>query len=217
MEEQKKSGLGIAALVVGIISLIFAFIPVINFISYVLGLLALIFGIISAAKNASKGQAIAGIILGSLSLLIAYFMTILFVSILHIGNSFDWNPTSVENWINGVIDKAEDQGYGTYRHSSGESDEVDVKFLNFYANTDNGYVDSKLIVKVKNVSDETRSFKIHIKAVDDNNNRLKDDYIYASRLEAGESQNFEAFKYIDEDEIDDFREAEFEVVDVSSY
>ena len=217
MEKTKKnsSGLGIAALVLGIIGMIFAFVPVINFISYILGLLALIFGIVSLAKNASKGQAIAGIVLGSLSLLIAYFMTLVFVSVLHITNF--WEAKRVDEWINNIKEQTEriENGDIYYKHDMG--DDVEVKFLNFYANTDKGYVDSKLIVKVKNITDTTKSFVIHIKAVDENNNRIKDDYIYANRLAAGESQNFEAFKNIDEDQIDDLREARYEVVDVNSY
>lgn len=216
MEKTKKnsSGLGIAALVLGIVGFIFAFVPVINFISYILGLLALIFGIVSLAKNASKGQAVAGVVLGSLSLLITYFMTLIFVSVLHITNF--WETKSVDEWIDNIREQTERIENGDiYKHDTGE--DVEVKFLNFYANTDEGYVDSKLIVKVKNISDTTKSFVIHIKAVDENNNRIKDDYIYANRLAAGESQNFEAFKNIDEDQIDDIREARYEVVDVNSY
>lgn len=73
---EKKSGLATAGLVCGIIAIVFAFIPVVNFVSYVLGALALIFGIIAVVKK-SSGKAIAALVLGALSLIIAILMNIL--------------------------------------------------------------------------------------------------------------------------------------------
>jgi|GEM_PF-3614258 len=69
----KGGGLATAGLVLGIIAIVFAFIPIINFISYILGSLALIFGIIAVIKK-SGGKAIAALVLGILSLTIAVAM-----------------------------------------------------------------------------------------------------------------------------------------------
>ena len=70
MEEKKKSGLATAGLVLGIIGICTSFIPVINNVSFILGLIGTIFGIVALIKKASKGQAIAGIILCILTIVI---------------------------------------------------------------------------------------------------------------------------------------------------
>ena len=67
MEEEvvKKSGFGTTSLVLGIIGVCTSFLPIINNLSFVLGLIGAIFGIICLIKKASKGKAIAGVILCS--------------------------------------------------------------------------------------------------------------------------------------------------------
>ena len=61
-EETQKSGLCTAGLVLGIIGVCTSFIPIINNLSFFLGVLAVIFGLVSI-KRASKGKMIATIIL----------------------------------------------------------------------------------------------------------------------------------------------------------
>lgn len=72
MEENKKSGLSTASLVLGIISIVFSFIPFLNFLSIIMGILSIIFGIIGIVRKAGKGVAIAGFILGIISIIITY-------------------------------------------------------------------------------------------------------------------------------------------------
>ena len=67
--ENKRSGLAIAGLVLGIIGLVISAVPIINNFAAILGVLAVIFGIISAvgAKKrggAGRGMAIAGLVIG---------------------------------------------------------------------------------------------------------------------------------------------------------
>lgn len=71
---EKKSGLATAGMVLGIIGAVLAFIPIINNIAFVLGVLAIIFGGIALAKGASKGKAIAGLVLGIVSIVITLMM-----------------------------------------------------------------------------------------------------------------------------------------------
>ena len=54
--DKEKSGFGTASLVLGIIGICTSFIPIINNLSFVLGLMGLLF--ISSKKKASKGQTI---------------------------------------------------------------------------------------------------------------------------------------------------------------
>lgn len=72
--QEKKSGLATAGMVLGIIGAVLAFIPLINNLAFVLGVLAIIFGGIALAKKANKGKAIAGLVLGILSIVITLLM-----------------------------------------------------------------------------------------------------------------------------------------------
>lgn len=70
--QKSSNGFGIAALVVGIVAIILAFIPVIGIASFLLGLIAIVLGILGLRKkSAGKGTSITGLILGGLSLIIA--------------------------------------------------------------------------------------------------------------------------------------------------
>ncbi|XAS68255.1 DUF4190 domain-containing protein [Micrococcaceae bacterium Sec5.7] len=68
----RGNGFGITALVLGIVAVVFSFIPVMGVVAFVLGPLAVLFGIIGATRKfARKGAAVAGLVLGILSIVIA--------------------------------------------------------------------------------------------------------------------------------------------------
>lgn len=70
MEEKRKSGFATTSLVLGIVGVCISFIPIINNVAFILALMAIIFGIVSLLKKASKGMAIAGIIISVLTMVI---------------------------------------------------------------------------------------------------------------------------------------------------
>lgn len=80
-----RNGLGTAGLVLGIIGLVFAFIPIVGIIAWPLVLLGLIFGIVGAVR-ASRGQAtnrgvaIGGIVCSGLGLVICFVWASLFAA-----------------------------------------------------------------------------------------------------------------------------------------
>lgn len=70
----RGNGWGVTALVLGIVAVVFSFIPVMGVVAFVLGPLAVVFGIIGATRKfAKKGAAIAGLVLGVVSIVIAAF------------------------------------------------------------------------------------------------------------------------------------------------
>lgn len=69
--EPPKKGIGITAMVLGIVALVFAFIPIVGFLSFVLGPIAVVIGIIAFVKRRGRGQGIAGVITGALSFIVA--------------------------------------------------------------------------------------------------------------------------------------------------
>ncbi|MEU6930082.1 DUF4190 domain-containing protein [Streptomyces sp. NPDC046385] len=78
---QPRNGLGVTALVLGIVGLLFAIIPFLFWLGGILGLLALIFGIIGASRAGkglatNKGSAVTGLVLGALSILVSIVWTV---------------------------------------------------------------------------------------------------------------------------------------------
>jgi hypothetical protein len=70
-------GLVIAGLVVGLCSLIFSWIPIFNAVSFVLGPLAIVFGIIGLVKH-KGGLAIASLATGALGLILTIVFVVLY-------------------------------------------------------------------------------------------------------------------------------------------
>lgn len=197
-EETQKSGLCTAGLVLGIIGVCTSFIPIINNLSFFLGVLAVIFGLVSI-KRASKGKMIATIILGILSIVITLMMQ------KATSDTLDTISNSIDNMSGGNTDQV-------------LNTEVDVKLGDFEVTEgDYGLTNTKLTVTVTNKTNETKSFNIQIEAVDENGNRINQDYIYANNLTAGQSQNFDLFQYVSSEQIDAMKNATFNIVEASSY
>ncbi|WP_370412264.1 DUF4190 domain-containing protein [Streptomyces fradiae] len=82
---QPSNGLGVAALVLGIVGLVTAIIPFLFWLGAILGLLALIFGIVGTARAGkglatNKGMAVTGLVLGVLAMIVAVVWVIVFAT-----------------------------------------------------------------------------------------------------------------------------------------
>ena len=86
-----SNGIGTAAGVLGIVGAVLMFIPFVDFIAVVLGLLAVVFGAVglSRAKNlggAGRGMAITGIVLGIVAVAISFvFIAAIYGAVHHLG------------------------------------------------------------------------------------------------------------------------------------
>ena len=103
------NGMAVTALVLGIVSFFLAFIPIINVIAIVGGIVALILGIMGVRKatrhaTSGKGLGIAGIILGALALVIAVVVTVIAVI------AVDSIDTALEDAAESMEDQANDLG-----------------------------------------------------------------------------------------------------------
>ncbi|MGH3664747.1 MAG: DUF4190 domain-containing protein [Egibacteraceae bacterium] len=79
----RTSGAAVAALVLGLLALVFGVIPVLNLFAIVLGGLAVIVGIVGVSATAKlridgRGMAVAGIVTGLLGLLFGILLLVLF-------------------------------------------------------------------------------------------------------------------------------------------
>lgn len=205
MEEntvKKGGGLSIAALVLGIIGAVLAFIPVVNNAAFFIGALALIFGIIGICKKVGTGKAIAGLVLGIIAVIITLVM---------------------QSAVYNALDKASDTLSSSLADLSGDNTEdilansLDVKFGKYIYNDDEYFATGKLPLTVKNKGNENQSYSIQIEAIDKNGKRLETDTVYVNSLGAGQSQDFEAFTLVTGDSAKALKTAEFKVVEVSKF
>lgn len=94
---------------------------------------------------------------------------------------------------------------------------VDIIFGEFKISNNGYYSETSLEVTVKNKADAQRTYFITIEAVDSSGARLKTDTIFADRLNAGQEIHLTAFEYVDEEKIEQFKNATFNVLEISEY
>lgn len=198
--EKKNTGLGIAGFVLSIVGIIFCFIPYINVISYIMGFLALIFGIISLTSKKSKnGLPIASIVLAIIAFLIA--------STMNSATTEALKETS-EN-----LDKIA----GNSTEEVLKKD-VEVTLGDLEISTDEyGLTDSKMVVTVKNISNGKKSYSIHIEAVDNEGQRIDEDYVMVNDLGPGQITTEKIFEYIEKEKLEAMQSATFKIIEASAY
>lgn len=196
--ETEKSSLCTAGLVLGIIGVCTSIIPIVNNLSFIMGILAVIFGFVSI-KKASKGKMIATVILGILAIVITY---------------------NAQKSVSESLD-AISQNLDTATGASTEdvlANDVDVKLGDFEViEGDYGINETKMTVKVTNKTNETKSFSIQVEAVDSDGSRITSDYISANNLTAGQSQNFDIFQYVEDSNLEKMKNATFNIVEASMF
>ena len=196
--ETNKTGFGTASLVLGIIGICTSFIPIINNLSFVMGILSVVFGIIAFAKKDRKGKVVISIILGILAVVITL-------------NSQKALSDSLD-----AVSKELDKATGGSTEEILKND-VEVSLGNFEITKGQYSTDTKLVVTVKNKTSETKSFTIQVEAVDTNGSRINQDYVYANNLTAGQSQDIEIFNYVTSDKLEAMKNATFNIVEASMY
>ena len=200
--EKKKTGLGTAALVLGIVGIALSFIPVVNYVCYVLGLLALIFGIVSLAKKSAVVRSVIAVILAIASVAVAVVMQ--------------------KSLVDSINDLADDLNSGLSQMTGEATEDIlenylDVTIGEFTYTDDEFLPETKLDVKVKNISSEKKSFDVMIEAVDQSGKRIDYDIIFVSELGAGQQQDFEAFILVDSDVAEKLKTASLNIVEASMY
>ncbi|MFJ3956087.1 hypothetical protein [Arthrobacter sp. NPDC090010] len=89
---KQGNGFGVAALVLGILALVSSFIPFLGVVAFILGPLAILFGILGLVlrKQAPKGTSITGMILGGVGILVAVVVTMLTaVFVAQVGSAYE--------------------------------------------------------------------------------------------------------------------------------
>lgn len=95
--------------------------------------------------------------------------------------------------------------------------DVDVSFGEFKVTNNGYYSETSLDITVKNKAEEQCTYYITIEAVDANGARIDTDMIYADRLGAGQEIYLKAFEYIDQEKLNQFKNATFKVLEINKY
>ena len=212
-KEKKKegnSGLGIAGFVIGIIAIVFSFIPIVNNLAFFIGIIAAVFGLIGSLTHIRKGLSISAIVLGVLAVVITLVLQSIW------GKALD----DASQQLNEVMESADSQMSNITGENTAEIllHSIDVEIGSYsLSKGDYGLITSSLPVTVTNRESENKSYSLHLEAVDGSGSRIMDDYVYANNLGAGQSQTFEAFQFISEDKYDAMQAASFNIVEVSMY
>ena len=75
------NGLGLASLIIGIVALVGAVIPIVNYVSGFVAFVGLVLGVIALfLKGRKKGTAIAGVILNALAIVLAIILAIVYTA-----------------------------------------------------------------------------------------------------------------------------------------
>ena len=94
---------------------------------------------------------------------------------------------------------------------------VDVSFGEFKVTNSEYLPETSLDITVKNKAEKQYTYDITIEAVDANGARIETDIIYADRLGAGQEIYLTAFEYVDQDELEQFKNAAFRVLEINKY
>lgn len=95
--------------------------------------------------------------------------------------------------------------------------DVDVSFGKFKVTHNGYYSETSLDITVKNKAEKQCTYYITIEAVDANGARIDTDMIYADRLGAGQEIYLKAFEYVDQEKLNQFKNATFKVLEINKY
>lgn len=110
-----------------------------------------------------------------------------------------------------------DNFYSEQTEENDEFNDVEVTFGEFTVGKNEYFVETLLEVKVKNISDSRATFFITVEAVDEDGVRIGTSTVYADKLNSGQEVCAEAFSYVEEDKLEQYKNAEFKVLEVQKY
>ena len=205
----KTSGLGIAALVLGILAIIGSWIPILNnisgfiaFIGAILGIIGIVMVVKSKGAKSGKGVAIAGTIISIIAIVVVFATQSLYSS------AIDTAANSASESLDKAAGNATDELL---------KNDVSVDFGEYTVEDKTYYKSGQLNVTVTNKASEAKSYTIQIEAVDASGNRIEDGYAYVNKLQSGQSETQELFMAMTDDKVAQFQGASFKVVSVSQY
>lgn len=176
---------------------------------------------------------IKGTIIGVISRFLIFILLITVTSI-SFNNYFDTIISATDNAVDtsekpmlneddlsevsDVVDSLADN-FDLFTMSSEEllKDYVDVTIGEFVVDNSNFIPETALNVTIKNKDSVKRSYSIEIEAVDASGARLDTDYLYVNDLNSNQEIHLKAFEFLMDDEIEQFKNASFKILNVEGH
>ena len=207
---KKTSGLGIAALILGVVGLVGSWIPILNNISAFIaffGVILGVIGIISISKSkgtkGGKGISIAGTLVSVVAIVVVLATQSMY------GQVADDASKSLDKMSGDateeLLNKDVSVDFGEYT--------VETQDYGSGITSQSGY----LAVTVKNLASDSKSYSIHFEALDASGTRIQDDYIYANSLASGQTESNKIFTAVSDEYVEKYKGATFKIVEVSQY
>jgi len=136
--KNNKNGLAMAALILGIVAFVLAFIPFVNFLAGAVALVGLVLGIIGITKHTKRGIAIAGTIISIVAGIVSIVMVLAYTAIFFgaLGQAVDESnkdmstPVQVTYQVDGTATDASITYY-TYANGNSGSEQLTGQTLPF--------------------------------------------------------------------------------------
>lgn len=172
------------------------------------------------AKSAVKG-ALIGFITEIVLAIILVILYVVFATSLFNNIFFNNISNDIESNIPAIGDVfREETTDDVFREETTDKileKDVDVSFGEFKVTNNGDYSETSLDITVKNKAEKQCTYYITIEAVDANGARIDTDMIYADRLGAGQEIYLKAFEYVDQEKLNEFKNATFKVLEINKY
>lgn len=208
-QAKKMSALGITSLVLGIIGLIGSWIPILNNASFFIALFGVLFGVIglitiARSKGAKGGK---GLTIVATLISVAAIVVVLATQSIY-GKAADEVSKSLDkaagNATEEILNKDVTVDFGDYA--------VEEEIVGSYVSK-NGH----LTVTVKNLTSDSKSYRIQLEAVDSAGNRIQSDYVYVNNLASGQSTSSDVFQAYTAEVVEQYTDATFKIVQVGQF
>lgn len=163
------------------------------------------------AKSAIKG-ALIGFITEIVLAIILVILSVVFATSLFNNIFFNNISNDIESNIPAIGDVLREETTDKILEK-----DVDVSFGEFKVTNNGYYSETSLDITVKNKAEKQCTYYITIEAVDANGARIDTDMIYADRLGAGQEIYLKAFEYVDQEKLNQFKNATFKVLEINKY
>ena len=165
------------------------------------------------AKSAGKG-ALSGFITGLVIslILVGLYFAFVFSLIKGVTGNFGGVSSIIEEVQEEISEQVEDKTTAELL-----AEDVDVTFGEFTVTQNGHFTDSSLAVTIKNKDDGVCTYSITIEAVDENGARITTDSVYADRLGSGQEIHVTAFGYVEEENLEEMRNATFRVLEIEKF
>ena len=177
--------------------------------AFVMGILALIFGVVGVNKRIGGSQAIASVVLGAITLFITIGMYVI------VARMAVWGLASTSRIFNRVANVADSMsGKKTDKLLSAS---VDVK-IGKLRQTTNQYGEQTMSVpvSVRNLESREMSYSIWIDAYNANGDKIASDVVRVINLDSKRVQDVDVFQYMDNETQEALKNATFKVTRVST-